>query len=202
MKGSISAEVVDLNSTRDLGQGQSTWFSSFAYLQRDLFPSLMSALKPDGLLIYRRITPRIRAAADRAIRLSATTNELLRAFQSLRVLHYHEALTGKCVTELVARKVAFSLSTQYSAQNVRIAHRPWKRTNLHTATQFRKTSRPKNHCFACGKDNPDGMHLEFYLDETAAKPSAISRWCSVYTGPPGHSTEALSPPFWTKPWAR
>ncbi len=28
---------------------------------------------------------------------------------------------------------------------------------------------PKNHCFACGKDNPDGMHLQFYLDEEIRK---------------------------------
>jgi uncharacterized protein (TIGR00369 family) len=44
----------------------------------------------------------------------------------------------------------------------------------------------KNHCFACGKNNPDGMRLKFSYDE--------ERDCFVcrvhlgkrYTGPPGH----------------
>jgi len=31
-------------------------------------------------------------------------NELLRAFQSLRVLHYHEVLQGSASRQLVARK--------------------------------------------------------------------------------------------------
>jgi uncharacterized protein (TIGR00369 family) len=46
---------------------------------------------------------------------------------------------------------------------------------------------PHNECFGCGKDNPDGMHLEFYFDE--AKHEAI---CEVvlekrYQGPPKHA---------------
>lgn len=46
---------------------------------------------------------------------------------------------------------------------------------------------PKNECFGCGKDNPDGMHLEFEFDE--AKHQAV---CELvlskrYQGPPGHA---------------
>ncbi len=45
----------------------------------------------------------------------------------------------------------------------------------------------KNHCFACGKDNPDGMHLKFYLDEAARKAICHFTLTQRYTGPPGHS---------------
>src|SRR5215475_9668368 len=48
-------------------------------------------------------------------------------------------------------------------------------------------SLPKNHCFACGKDNPDGMRLKFFFDEGRHR-----AWCQVklpkkYQGPPGHA---------------
>ena len=46
---------------------------------------------------------------------------------------------------------------------------------------------PKNHCFVCGKDNPDGMHLKFFFDEGHHR-----AWCKFklprkYQGPPGHA---------------
>ena len=45
----------------------------------------------------------------------------------------------------------------------------------------------KNHCFACGKDNPEGMHLKFFFDEGHHR-----AWCKFklprkYQGPPGHA---------------
>lgn len=48
-------------------------------------------------------------------------------------------------------------------------------------------SLPKNHCFACGKDNPAGMHLRFFFDEGHHR-----AWCRFklprkYQGPPGHA---------------
>ena len=46
---------------------------------------------------------------------------------------------------------------------------------------------PKNHCFACGKDNPEGMHLQFSLDEAARKAICNFTLAQRYTGPPGHS---------------
>ena len=44
----------------------------------------------------------------------------------------------------------------------------------------------KNYCFACGPDNPDGMHLEFTLDE--ARKTFVCHFAlgKRYTGPPGH----------------
>ncbi len=50
-----------------------------------------------------------------------------------------------------------------------------------------KHGTPKNYCFACGKDNPDGMHLQFSLDEAARKAICHFTLAQRYTGPPGHS---------------
>jgi uncharacterized protein (TIGR00369 family) len=60
----------------------------------------------------------------------------------------------------------------------------------------RKTSAPghgskahpvkKNLCFACGKDNPQGMHLKFSLDQQRRHFVSHFRLSKRYTGPPGH----------------
>ncbi len=46
---------------------------------------------------------------------------------------------------------------------------------------------PRNHCFGCGPDNPEGLQLKFTLDE--ARRSFICRFNlpSRYVGPPGHA---------------
>jgi SAM-dependent methyltransferase len=106
MRGSVSTEVLDLNSQSDLGCEVYDLILVFYYLQRELFPALLSALKTNGLLIYKTYN------TERANRSGGPSNpafllepnELLRAFQSLRILHYHETLQGDAVTELVARK--------------------------------------------------------------------------------------------------
>ncbi len=45
---------------------------------------------------------------------------------------------------------------------------------------------PKNYCFACGPDNPDGMHLQFTLDEPRQSFVCHFTLDQRYTGPPGH----------------
>src|SRR5215510_9971702 len=45
----------------------------------------------------------------------------------------------------------------------------------------------KNHCFACGKDNPHGMKLKFYRDEQTRRTSCDFKLSRRYTGPPGHA---------------
>ena len=45
----------------------------------------------------------------------------------------------------------------------------------------------KNHCFACGKDNPQGMRLKFYLDEEARQAICKFKLSRRYQGPPGHA---------------
>jgi tellurite methyltransferase len=120
----VTAEVADLNQTRELGAEQYDLVLVFFYLQRELFPALISALKPGGLLIYKTYTTEqkrfsggssksgiVKSGASKSGALKSgpshpmfllEPNELLRAFSSLRVLHYHETITEKGVAELVA----------------------------------------------------------------------------------------------------
>jgi uncharacterized protein (TIGR00369 family) len=51
-------------------------------------------------------------------------------------------------------------------------------------TRFMKL--PKNHCFVCGKDNPDSMRLRFTYDEKRNCFVCRFRLGKRYTGPPGH----------------
>jgi len=44
----------------------------------------------------------------------------------------------------------------------------------------------KNFCFACGKNNPDGMRLKFTYDEERDCFVCRFRLTKRYTGPPGH----------------
>jgi len=44
----------------------------------------------------------------------------------------------------------------------------------------------KNYCFACGMNNPDGMHLKFTLDEEQRLAICRFRLGKRYTGPPAH----------------
>src|SRR5260370_27948437 len=44
----------------------------------------------------------------------------------------------------------------------------------------------KNYCFACGKNNPDGMRLRFTYDRERDRFVCRFRLSKRYTGPPGH----------------
>lgn len=103
---SISSEVRDLNVMQDLGREQYDLVIIFFFLQRKLFPALISALKPGGLLIYKTYTAEQKnfARGPSHPMFLLEPNELLRAFSSMRVLHYHETIQQKGVAELVARK--------------------------------------------------------------------------------------------------
>src|SRR5262245_44404200 len=50
-----------------------------------------------------------------------------------------------------------------------------------------KVKTPLNHCFACGKDNPAGMHLKFYIDEASRQAVCKFKLARRYQGPPGHA---------------
>jgi uncharacterized protein (TIGR00369 family) len=45
----------------------------------------------------------------------------------------------------------------------------------------------KNNCFACGRNNPDGMRLRFTYDEERDRFVCRFRLSKRYTGPPGHA---------------
>jgi len=44
----------------------------------------------------------------------------------------------------------------------------------------------KNYCFACGRNNPDGMRLKFSYDEERNCFVSRFRLGKRFTGPPGH----------------
>ena len=103
---SIITEVRDLNAGQDLGREQYDLVVVFFYLQRELFPAFAAALKPRGHLIYKTYTneqERFAGGPSHPMFL-LQPNELLYAFPSLRVLHYHETIRERGVAELVARK--------------------------------------------------------------------------------------------------
>ena len=102
----VQFEVADLDRFRNLGTEQYDLVLVFFYLQRALFPALISALKPGGLLLYKTYTvaqKQFAGGPSHPMHL-LQPDELLRAFASLRILHYHESLQGKGVAELAAMK--------------------------------------------------------------------------------------------------
>src|SRR5579864_1685797 len=103
---SISADVCDLNTMHDLGREQHDLVIVFFYLQRELFPALLDAIKPGGILIYKTYTTEQKnfPSGPSHPMFLLEPNELLHAFRSLRVLRYHETIQEKGVAELVARK--------------------------------------------------------------------------------------------------
>jgi 2-polyprenyl-3-methyl-5-hydroxy-6-metoxy-1,4-benzoquinol methylase len=103
----ITTEVRDLNTNQDLGREQYDLVIVFFFLQRELFPALIAALKHGGILIYKTYTTeqqRFRNSGPSHPMFLLEPNELLRTFSSMRVLHYHETISQKGVAELVARK--------------------------------------------------------------------------------------------------
>lgn len=45
---------------------------------------------------------------------------------------------------------------------------------------------PSNHCFGCGKANPQSMRLKFTYDETTREIATSFRLSKRYSGPPGY----------------
>jgi tellurite methyltransferase len=106
----LAAQQMDLNTVADLGAEQYDLIVAFYFLRRELFPAILHALKPDGFLIYRTYTiNRMKVPGGPSDpRYLLQPNELLRTFQDLRVLHYHETAEGKAAAELVGLKPAIS----------------------------------------------------------------------------------------------
>ena len=103
---SIVTEIRDLNDAQGFGHEQYDLVLVFFFLQRELCPALISALKPSGHLIYKTYTTEQRhfSGGPSHPMFLLQPNELLHAFQSMQVLHYHETVRQKGIAELVARK--------------------------------------------------------------------------------------------------
>jgi tellurite methyltransferase len=79
----------------------------FFYLERKIFPELLQAIRPGGLLIYKTYTSmEAKLGGPKNPAHLLEPGELLRLVAGLRVLHYREEAVEKATAELVARKVA------------------------------------------------------------------------------------------------
>lgn len=105
-RGTICTEVRDLQTCGDLGQGEYDLILVFFYLQRSLFPALISALKPGGLLIYKTYTVEQRGFSGGPTHPMhlLKPDELRHAFASLQILFYQETINKKAIAELAVRK--------------------------------------------------------------------------------------------------
>lgn len=103
----FEAEVMDLNANPDLGDQRYDLIVVFFFLQRQLFPALIRGLRPDGFLIYQTHTmERLQSCVSANPEYLLQPNELLHAFEGMRILHYREPALGKAVAELVAQKAS------------------------------------------------------------------------------------------------
>ena len=92
----LTTRVVDLEQNPDrppsLGDAGYDVIIVFFYLHRPLFPALMDALRPNGILLYETFTidNYFRHQHPRRWEFCLAPNELLRLTSPLRVLHYDE----------------------------------------------------------------------------------------------------------------
>ena len=92
----LTTRVLDLEEHPDrppsLGQSAYDAVIVSYYLHRPLFPSLIDALKPNGILLYETFTidNYFRHRHPRRWEFCLAPNELLRLTSPLRVLHYDE----------------------------------------------------------------------------------------------------------------
>jgi len=97
--------VVDDLTRFTASQTQFDVVMAFFYLERRIFPEILKAIRPGGLLIYKTLTlEQMKLASgpkDPAHMLAS--GELLRLAKGLQVLHYREAVAEKATAELVAR---------------------------------------------------------------------------------------------------
>jgi SAM-dependent methyltransferase len=102
----LTTEIVDLTTAKDLGIELYDLIVVFYYLQRELFPALIAALKPGGILVYQTflVEQADRAVSPRNPAYLLQLGELPQAFRALRILHYREHTDGSATAELVAQK--------------------------------------------------------------------------------------------------
>ena len=104
--GHLEFAVEDLSRFQARGR-QYELVLVFFFLQREIFPELIKALKPGGLLIYKSYTHRQANFAGGPTNpdFLFAENELLNAFRTLRILHYAELIRDCGMAELVAQKI-------------------------------------------------------------------------------------------------
>jgi SAM-dependent methyltransferase len=98
--------VVDDLTQFQASQTQFDLVMGFFYLERTIFPEIVKAVRPGGLLIYKTYTAE-QLALEGGPRHPAhllEPGELLRLVKGLQVLHYRETVAAKATAEVVAKK--------------------------------------------------------------------------------------------------
>lgn len=108
----VSGQTADLGH-HDLGEEAFAVALNFMFLDRNVAPRLVRALRPGGILFFETFTVDERGLLGHDIRRDflLEPNELLRLFAPLRILYYREGMLGaetarpRAVAQLIARKV-------------------------------------------------------------------------------------------------
>jgi len=104
----LDAEVADLeNGGADLGDGEWELILVFNYLHRPLFPSLVRALRPGGVLLYETFTrEQARHGSPSSPEYLLEPGELLRLVAPLKVVREREGeFDGSHLASVAARKI-------------------------------------------------------------------------------------------------
>ena len=101
----IHCVIDDLTQFR-ASQTQFDVVMGFFYLEREIFPEIVKAVCPGGVLLYKTYTAdqlKLPGGPKDASHLLAR-GEILRLVGGMRVLHYCETVAEKATAEIVARK--------------------------------------------------------------------------------------------------
>jgi uncharacterized protein (TIGR00369 family) len=91
-------------------------------------------------------------------------------------------LSGSSPNELIIRPPFSSFVSLYDLMPL-----PMPRKSHAHGHDTRYVRLQKNFCFACGKNNPEGMRLKFAYDKERDRFVCRFRLGKRYTGPPGHT---------------
>jgi len=109
---SLTTRPVDLEQAPEIPSASFDLVAVFYYLQRDLAPQIVRALKPGGILVYETflVDNHARFNHPRRREFCLNHNELLSLFKELRVLAYRESALasdkGPFTAALVAQRPA------------------------------------------------------------------------------------------------
>jgi len=108
-RAGVALETVEVDlRTQPLPAGPWDVITCFAYLQRDLFPALVAALAPGGVLVCEISTVRNLERHERpSRRFLLEAGELRGLLEPLEPLHLHEGwVGGRAVARAIARRPA------------------------------------------------------------------------------------------------
>jgi hypothetical protein len=109
---SLRTRRIDLEAAAEIGPEKYAMVVVFNYLQRSLFPAIVTALAPAGLLIYETFTT-AQAARGKPTHpdFLLKPGELLERVSALEVLRHREGdFEGRSLASVVARRGASALA--------------------------------------------------------------------------------------------